>query len=153
MAFFLFVGLMFDLNFLSENWPIVVMTLAGVTIWKILSNTIILKAFSVELTKAASIGIVLAQLGEFSLLLANVSIQSQIIDAYGQKLIICVTALSLSISPIFISLATRTKDLSFVGDNSFSSLMKVLFSKRFSREVKTLSAEYSKMKVKPSEDN
>lgn len=146
MAFFLSVGLMFDIDFLFENWPVVLLTLVGITGWKIFFNTAVLGFFSIELAKSASIGIILAQLGEFSLLLANVASQSGIIDVYGQKLIICITALSLSISPIFIALATRTKNLSFVGDNSVSSIVKVLFSKRFSNDVKTLSLEYKKMK-------
>ncbi len=146
MAFFLSVGLMFDLNFLAENWPVVFLVLIGITFWKIIFNTVVLKFFSIELAKATSIGIILAQLGEFSLILANVATQSQIIEEYGQKLIVSITALSLSISPIFIALANRTKNLSFVGDNSIYSIIKVLFSKSFSKEVKTLSIEYKKMK-------
>lgn len=146
MAFFLSVGLMFDLNFLAENWPVVFLVLIGITLWKIIFNTMVLKFFSIELAKATSIGIILAQLGEFSLILANVATQSQIIEEYGQKLIVSITALSLSISPIFITLANRTKDLSFVGDNSIYSIIKVLFSKKFSKDVKTLSIEYQKMK-------
>lgn len=146
MAFFLSVGLMFDLNFLAENWPVVFLVLIGITAWKIFFNSLVLSFFSIELAKATSIGIILAQLGEFSLILANVATQSQIIGEFGQKLIICVTALSLSISPVFIALSNRTKDLSFVGDNSLSSIFKVLFSKSFSKNVKTLSLEYKRMK-------
>lgn len=146
MTFFLSVGLMFDLNFLAENWPVVFLVLIGITAWKIFFNSLVLSFFSIELAKATSIGIILAQLGEFSLILANVATQSQIIGEFGQKLIICVTALSLSISPVFIALSNRTKDLSFVGDNSLSSIFKVLFSKSFSKNVRTLSLEYKQMK-------
>lgn len=146
MAFFLSVGLMFDLNFLAENWPVVFIVLLGITVWKIFFNSLVLSFFSIELAKATSIGIILAQLGEFSLILANVAVDSQIIGEFGQKLIICVTALSLSISPVFIALANRTKDLSFVGDNSLGSIVKVLLSKRFSKNVRSLSLEYKKMK-------
>ena len=146
MAFFLSVGLMFDVNFLIENWIVVLLTLLGLTLWKIIFNTMILRFFSIELAKAASIGIILSQLGEFSLVLANVAIQSEIIGVFGQKLIICITALSLSISPIFISLATKTKNLSFVGDNSISSVLKVLFSRKFSAEVKDLSIESARIR-------
>jgi CPA2 family monovalent cation:H+ antiporter-2 len=146
MAFFLFVGLMFDLAFLVENWYIVIATLLVVTMWKAFFNTVLLRAFSIELAKSASIGIILGQLGEFSLLLASVATQSQIIDVFGQKLIICVTALSLSMSPLFISFATRTKNLSFLGDNSPSSVLKVLFSRRFSAEVKRLYSKSLNMK-------
>jgi CPA2 family monovalent cation:H+ antiporter-2 len=138
MVFFLSVGLMFDLNFLTKNWILVIVTLLFVTIWKVISNTVILRRFSIELAKATSIGIILAQLGEFSLILSNVAISSNIIDIHGQKLIVCVTALSLSISPFFIALSTRTKNLSFVGDNSLSSVMKIIFSGKFAKEVRNL---------------
>jgi CPA2 family monovalent cation:H+ antiporter-2 len=146
MVFFLSVGLMFDLKFLAQNWLVVCLTLIGATAWKIAFNTVALRIFSVELAKATSIGIILAQLGEFALVLANVATQSKIIDVFGQKLIVCITALSLSISPIFIALSTKTNNLSFVGDNSLSSVLKVLFSKNFAKEVKNLSIEYKKMK-------
>lgn len=148
MSFFLSVGLMFDLQFLIENWFSVFLTLFGITAWKIFFNTLILKWFSIELAKAASIGIILAQLGEFSLVLANVAIQFDIINEFGQKLIICVTALSLSISPLFIALSTKTKNLSFVGDNSLSSVLKVLFSRNFSKEVQSLSIKSALIKEK-----
>ncbi len=146
MAFFLSIGLMFDLTFLAENWLIVLLALLGITLWKMLFNTIVLRTFSIELAKAASIGIILSQLGEFSLVLANVAMQSNIIGDFGQKLIICVTALSLSSSPFFIVLSNRAKNLSFVGDHSWSSLTKIMFSKRFSKDVNILSLEYQKMK-------
>ncbi|MDR1234084.1 MAG: cation:proton antiporter [Holosporales bacterium] len=152
MAFFLSVGLMFDLNFLADNWIVVLLTLLGVTAWKVFSNSILLRVFSIELAKSVSIGIILAQLGEFSLLLANVAIQSQIIDTFGQKLIICVTALSLSLSPLFILFSTKTKNLSFLGDNSISSVVKVLFVKTFSDEVKKLAVKSKKMKRKKIEE-
>lgn len=146
MAFFLSVGLMFDLKFLAENWLIIFLVLSGITGWKIFFNTLVLRFFTIELAKATSIGIILAQLGEFALVLANVATQAQIIEGYGQKLIISITALSLTMSPIFVALSNRTKDLSFIGDNSLSSIIKVLFSRSFSKEVKTLSIEYKKMK-------
>ncbi|MDR1476327.1 MAG: cation:proton antiporter [Holosporales bacterium] len=146
MAFFLSIGLMFDVKFLIDNWYVVLLTLLGVTIWKIVSNSLLLRVFSIEMAKSVSIGIILAQLGEFSLLLANVAVQSQTIDGFGQKLIVCVTALSLSISSIFISLSTKTKNLSFLGDNSITSILKVLFSKRFSDEVKKLTVKHIAIK-------
>lgn len=138
MVFFLSVGLMFDLRFLLQNWFIVLISLILVTTWKIFFNSIILRMFSIELAKATSIGIILAQLGEFSLVLATVATQSGIIGTYGQKLIICITALSLSISPLFIALSKKTRNLSFVGDNSANSIIKTMFSGRFSRLVEIL---------------
>ena len=138
MMFFISVGLMFDLKFLWQHWFIVLLSLTAVTVWKILFNTISLRMLSIELAKATTIGIVLAQLGEFSLVLASIAKQSGIIGSYGQKLIICVTALSLSISPLFIVLASKTQRLSVLGDNSISSIVKVIFSGKFSGLVRKL---------------
>ena len=149
MVFFLSVGLMFDLKFLFQNWFIVLISLALVTMWKIFFNSVILRVFSIELAKATSIGIILAQLGEFSLVLATVATQSGIIGTYGQKLIICITALSLSISPLFIALSKKTRNLSFIGDNSANSIIKTMFSGRFSKLVEIL-IERSKNTIKNS---
>ncbi|MBR1944003.1 MAG: cation:proton antiporter [Alphaproteobacteria bacterium] len=138
MVFFLSVGLMFDLRFLFQNWFIVLISLILVTVWKIFFNSLVLKILKIELAKATSIGIILAQLGEFSLVLATVATQSGIIGTYGQKLIICITALSLSISPVFITLSKKVRNLSFTDDNSAGSIIKVIFSGRFSRLVGVL---------------
>ena len=148
MSFFLSVGLMFDLNFLLHNWFVVLIALIAITAWKIFFNTVTLRVLSIELAKATSIGIILAQLGEFSLVLASVAKSANIIGDYGQKLIICVTALSLSISPIFINLSQKTRNLSFIGDNSVSSIIKVLFSGRFSKLVTRLFAEAQNLRNK-----
>jgi CPA2 family monovalent cation:H+ antiporter-2 len=146
MTFFLSVGLRLDLRFLVTNWWLLLLALIGITGWKIIFNTITLRFFSIELAKATSIGIILAQLGEFSFVLGDIASHSQVIDAFGQKFIICLTALSLLMSPLFVALSNRTKDLSFVGDHSPASLLKILFSRNFARTVRTLSTEYKKMK-------
>lgn len=138
MAFFISVGLMFDLKFLWQHWFVVLVSLIAVTTWKVFFNTIVLKMLSIELAKATTIGIILAQLGEFSLVLASIATQSHIIGSYGQKLIVCVTALSLSISPLFIKLADKTRRLSILGDNSPSSIVKIIFSGKFSGLVRRL---------------
>ena len=145
MAFFLSVGLMFDLAFLVDNFLAVFITLIAITIWKFATNTIVLRFFQIETAKAASIGIILAQLGEFSLVLASVAASTGIIDAYGQKLIICVTAMSLSISPFFIVFSKRIRNLYSVGDNTISSILKVLVSKKFAEDVDKLSIESIKI--------
>ncbi len=145
MSFFISVGLMFDLTFLVNNFLVTVAALAAITLWKFITNTIILHFFQIETSKAASIGIILAQLGEFSLVLANVAANSGIIGTYGQKLIICVTAMSLSISPFFIALSKRTRNLYSVGDNTVSSILKVLISKKFADDVDKLSVESIKI--------
>lgn len=151
MIFFISVGLMFDLKFLWQHWFVVLFSLTVLTIWKIFFNTISLRMLSIELAKATTIGTILAQLGEFSLVLASIATQSKIIGAYGQKLIICVTALSLSMSPLFIKLASKTRRLSILGDNSLSSIVKIIFSGKFSGIVRKL-LEKSK-KEKNSEQN
>ena len=135
---------MFDLKFLLQHWFVIFISLAGITLWKVFFNTLILKCFSIELAKAASIGIILAQLGEFSLVLAAVAMQSQIIGVFGQKLIISITALSLTMSPLFVVLSNRTRELAFIGDNSLSSVLKVLSSRKFSKNVSFLSMEYKR---------
>ena len=148
MVFFISVGLMFDLKFLWQHWLVVLVSLALITAWKIFFNTIVLRVLSIELAKSATIGTILAQLGEFSLVLASIATQSGIIGEYGQKLIICVTALSLSLSPLFIAIASKTRRLSVLGDNAASSVVKVMLSGKFSSFVKKL-IEKSKSSTQP----
>lgn len=138
MSFFLSVGLMFNLQFLLQNFFTVLFGLMLITIWKIIFNTVVLRIFNINFAKSTAIGIILAQLGEFSLVLASFARQSHIIGGYGQKLIICITALSLAMSPLFIKLSSKVLNLSFIGDNSIKSIIKVIFSGKFSNLVKKL---------------
>lgn len=109
MIFFVSIGLLLDLDFIWENILIVLVLLFLITVGKTMMNIGILHLLKVPLSQAFLISLLLAQLGEFSFLLTTVGFSANLIDSYGQKLIISLTVLSLLLSPIWLSGARRFK--------------------------------------------
>lgn len=119
MAFFLSIGLLLDTNFIWTNLGVVFSLLFIVTIGKTAINIGILHLLRLPWSQAFLIGVVLAQLGEFTFLLSTVGHQTRIINTFDEKLIIALTVLSLALSPLWLSLARR---LHYLANNSTISL-------------------------------
>ncbi len=111
MVFFLSVGLLIDLRLIWENILLVLSMLLVVTVMKTVLNVGILRALRLPWTQAIITGVVLAQVGEFSFLLAGIGVRLDIIDSNDFRLVITVTALSLAISPIWLATARRVHRL------------------------------------------
>ncbi len=111
MVFFLSVGLLIHLRLIWENILLVLSMLLVVTVMKTVLNIGILRALRLPWTQAISSGVVLAQVGEFSFLLAGIGVRLDIIDSNDFRLVITVTALSLAISPIWLATARRVHRL------------------------------------------
>ena len=111
MVFFLSVGLLIDIRLIWDNILLVLSMLLVVTVMKTVLNIGILRALRLPWTQAIITGVVLAQVGEFSFLLAGIGVRLDIIDANDFRLVITVTALSLTISPIWLATARRVHRL------------------------------------------
>lgn len=144
MMFFLSIGLLLDLNFLMENLGKVMMILLFITIGKTALNISILHLLRQPWTMSFLSGVVLAQLGEFSFLLATVGQEAGIVNEYGNNLIVSLTVLSLALSPIWLTTAKRLHDLAPKRTISLSHLLNLVFG----REVSLITRFYVKCKEK-----
>ena len=70
-------------------------------------NAIILKALGSNWHDSLYSGVLLAQIGEFSFILASVGYQSGIIEGYSYQMTIAVASISLLVSPLWIAGAKR----------------------------------------------
>jgi CPA2 family monovalent cation:H+ antiporter-2 len=123
MAFFLSIGLLLDTSFIVENIGTVLLLLLVLTIGKTAINISILHLLRLPWSQSFLIGVVLAQLGEFAFLLSTVGYETKIIDDYGENLIIALTVLSLTLSPLWLTIARRLHNFA---DNSTISLPGIL---------------------------
>ena len=105
--FFVSVGMLLNIGFLIENWPEVVLLVFLALVTNTFINAMILKAAKFDWRDSLYAGILLSQIGEFSFVLSAVGLQSGLINDYGYQLAICVIALSLIISPLWINLGRR----------------------------------------------
>ena len=107
MVFFLSIGLLIDLNYIWENLGAVLAILFMVTVFKTVINVGIIRTLGQPWPVAVLSGIALAQIGEFSFLLAGVAVVSGVIPDETSRLVVAVTVLSLLMSPLWTLTARR----------------------------------------------
>lgn len=111
MVFFLSVGLLIDLKFIAENFWTVLVVLLVVTLFKTAMNIGIMRFLGETWQRASLQGLTLSQLGEFSFLLAATGLAAGAIGEEESRLVIAVTVLSLSLSPLWLTSARRVHGL------------------------------------------
>lgn len=105
--FFVSVGLLIDLGFLADYWWQIGLLVLIVLVANTLVNAGILRMLGESVPDSLYAGAMLAQVGEFSFLLAAVGLKSNIISDFGYQLAVVVIAISLLLSPAWISLFHR----------------------------------------------
>ncbi len=105
--FFVSIGMLVDLAFFTAHWQQILLLLAAVLFTNTLINAVILRLLGDSWRESFYAGALLAQIGEFSFVLAAIGIQSNIISQYGYQLTIATIALSLLVSPAWIGLNKR----------------------------------------------
>jgi len=102
--FFLAIGMSVDLNFVMAHWWQVSLVVVAVFIVGTLVNGLILAGLGYKWRESFYGGSVLAQIGEFSFVLAAVGLQAAIITDTGYQFALTVISMSLLLGPIWISL-------------------------------------------------
>jgi CPA2 family monovalent cation:H+ antiporter-2 len=128
MVFFLSIGLLVDLDYLWENLGAVLLLLTMVTIFKTVLNVAILHLLGEPWQRAFLVGVTIAQIGEFSFLLAVVGLDSGLITPEDRRLIVAVTVLSLALSPLWVVIGRRLHDLADDGITSGQRLIQLVYA-------------------------
>ena len=132
MVFFLSIGLLLDFTFIWRNLGQVLTLLLMVTLFKTALNIAALRLLRQDWRLSFVAGVALAQIGEFSFLLAEVGKAAKLITTTETKLVVAVTVLSLVLSPLWL-LAMRR--LHAAAETGAVSLHEVL-SNAFHREAR-----------------
>ncbi|MBZ9677381.1 YbaL family putative K(+) efflux transporter [Mesorhizobium sp. ES1-1] len=100
VLFFVSVGMLFDpFSLLSNGLPILA-TLAIIIIGKSLAAFVIVRAFGYPLTTALMISASLAQIGEFSFILAELGVGLKLLPEQGRDLVLAGAILSIVLNPL-----------------------------------------------------
>lgn len=111
VVFFLSIGLLIDLNFILENiWQVLAVSIIVIAA-KSLLNVFLLRKTGSSQEIALIAGLSMAQIGEFSFVLAAAGFGAGVLGYDLFRLSIAVTALSLLVSPVWIGLMHRLEDL------------------------------------------
>ena len=143
MIFFLSIGLLMDLRFIWENLWTVLALVAFITFFKTAVNVGLLGLLGETWPRAFQSGVLLAQIGEFSFILAALGVGVGAVSPGDYRLIVAVTVLSLVISPFWLETARRLHRIALMGITSPRELLRLTYGREAGALVRsTVKAEH-----------
>jgi CPA2 family monovalent cation:H+ antiporter-2 len=100
VLFFVSVGMLFDPRVIVERPMQVLVVAAIIIVGKTLATIAIVLAFRYPLNTALTVGAGLAQIGEFSFILAGLGITYRLLPPEGQSLILAGALISIALNPV-----------------------------------------------------
>jgi CPA2 family monovalent cation:H+ antiporter-2 len=110
VLFFVSVGMLFNPSILLSNPFTLLGTLFVVLIFNPVAAYCVVRLFKQPIATAITIGASLAQIGEFSFVLASLGIALKILPQEGQDLILAAAIISIFLNPIYFAAVTRLKN-------------------------------------------
>ncbi|MFH1590323.1 MAG: cation:proton antiporter [archaeon] len=105
--FFVSVGMIIDISFLLDNLLLLVLLVVGALVLNTAINTGVIRLWGTSWRVSLYGGALLAQIGEFSLILAALGLNQGIILESTYQMTVLVIAISLLLSPIWIQVFKR----------------------------------------------
>lgn len=105
--FFVSVGMLLDPMVLVEKPLQVLMVTAIIVLGKSLASFVIVRALGYPLRSALTVSAALAQIGEFSFILAGLGISLRLLPEEANDLILAGALLSITLNPLMFKLLTR----------------------------------------------
>ena len=102
--FFVSVGMMLDINFILENWGIILLLVGLVFVVNTMVNTSMMLMLGEPRSESLLGGAMLSQVGEFSFVIISVGQQSGIVSDFTYQIILALITLTLMLSPAWIAL-------------------------------------------------
>jgi CPA2 family monovalent cation:H+ antiporter-2 len=107
VLFFVSVGMLFDPSILIRAPLLVLATLFVIVVGKSIAAAVIVRTFGHPLRSALTISVSLAQIGEFSFILATLGMSLGLLPAAGRDLILAGAILSILLNPLMFGLFDR----------------------------------------------
>jgi CPA2 family monovalent cation:H+ antiporter-2 len=109
--FFISVGMLLDLNFVFGNVPLVLGTVLLVLALKFVAGALPTLLAGYPLRIAVLTGVTLAQIGEFSFILADRGLALELLDRTQYQAFLAAAVLTIALTPLLIALGPRLADL------------------------------------------
>jgi CPA2 family monovalent cation:H+ antiporter-2 len=107
VLFFVSVGMLFDPSILIREPLLVLATVFVIVVGKSIAAVAIVRAFGHPLRAALMVSVSLAQIGEFSFILATLGMSLGLLPAIGRDLILAGAILSILLNPLLFGLLDR----------------------------------------------
>ena len=105
VLFFVAVGMLFDPMVLVEHWPRVLGVLAIIVVGKSVAALALVLAFRYPLSTALTVAASLAQIGEFSFILAGLGLALGLLPPEGVSLVLAGALISIAVNPFVFAAA------------------------------------------------
>lgn len=143
VVFFLSIGLLIDLHFIWHNLSVVLGATVFVIAAKTALNVFLLRVTGYDRDTALIGGLSMAQIGEFSFVLAAAGFTAGVLGHDVYRLAIAVTAVTLLLSPAWMSLIHRVEDMANEGYSSYREAL----SEAYSSEIENVGEGVWKVKL------
>ncbi len=151
MVFFLSIGLLIDFRYLIDNIGTVLLIVTFVAIFKTAFNILLIGFLGENWPRAFLSGAILAQLGEFSFILAAIGLRSGALTDEDHRLIVAVTVVSLLGSPFWLETARRLHRITLLGITSGRETVRLTYGKELLALFKsTKRAEHAMINIASS---
>ena len=149
--FFMSVGMMMDLDFLSKNFKILFLLVIVVFILSTIMNMLIIRVLGSTWRESLYAGALLSQLGEFGFVLAAIGLSSSIVTNEGYLLIVDLIALTLILSPFWIAIVKKTMKIENYSLSIPKEMTIKIIGELYPKTPEGLKRFYSHMKKKIKE--
>jgi CPA2 family monovalent cation:H+ antiporter-2 len=129
MIFFLSIGLLIDMRYIWDNVWTVLVVLTFITVFKTALNIGVIRLLGETWPRAFLSGVLLAQIGEFSFVLAALGLSVGAVSYEAQRLIVAVTVLSLMFGPLWLESARRLHNIVLLGVTSARETLRLAYGK------------------------
>ena len=103
--FFVSIGMLLNLQFVANNFFVIMLLVLGVVLVKAIVSGLTVKIVSGSTRLAILVGLAIAQIGEFSFVLAKFGMEFQLLEAQMYQGFLSVTVLTMLLTPLLISVA------------------------------------------------
>lgn len=100
VLFFVSVGMLFDPATLRTGWPLMLMTLGIILVGKPLAALLVVLILKKPLRSALGIAVALAQIGEFSFILAALAASLKVLPPEAMNALVVASILSITLNPL-----------------------------------------------------
>ncbi|MDZ7361437.1 MAG: cation:proton antiporter [candidate division KSB1 bacterium] len=105
--FFISVGMLLDLRFLGNHFPLLSFIVFGVLCGKAILGGLVVKLISGSTRLALLVGLAISQVGEFAFVLAKFSLPFQVLNAELYQGFLATTVLTMMATPLLMAAAPR----------------------------------------------
>ncbi len=105
--FFMSVGMLLNVGFFLERLPLILLVAGGVIILKIALVIPVVRLLGYSMRTAIIAGFSLAQIGEFSLVLASSALRLKLLDTETYQIFLAASIATMTLTPVLMALAPR----------------------------------------------